>query len=182
MTKTAEEYLKEPYSRILIPEEDGGFSSEILEFPGCYSQGETAEEAYRNLEETAKSWIETCLAQGQDIPAPAANQECSGKFALRLPKSLQKQAARIAERDGVSLNQFFVSAISEKIGGNNMGDKLYERLANLITDRQKTYVTVVRSEIKPDWRDICTKIVSTSNAYTTKLETLVEIGGRSGNG
>jgi len=71
MPKTIEEYLKEPYSRILIPEEDGGFSAKILEFDGCYAIGETVEEAYRNLENTARSWIGVCLDHGLDIPPPA---------------------------------------------------------------------------------------------------------------
>jgi predicted RNase H-like HicB family nuclease len=76
--KKAVDYLKEPYARILIPEEGGGFSAEILEFPGCFSQGETTDETYRNLEEAAKSWIETCLAQGLEVPPASANQGYGG--------------------------------------------------------------------------------------------------------
>lgn len=35
---------------------------------------------------------------------------------LRLPKSLHKKAARLAERDGVSLNQFIVAGLAEHVG------------------------------------------------------------------
>ena len=38
------------------------------------------------------------------------------QFSLRLPDSLMDEARRLAEDDNVSLNQFFLSAISEKLG------------------------------------------------------------------
>src|SRR5438105_99195 len=104
--KQPEDYLKEPYSRIVIPEEDGTYSSEMFEFPGCYSFGDTPEEALDNLEEAAKNWIAASLEQGQAIPAPTGRNEYSGKIALRLPASLHKDAVRMAAREGVSLNQF----------------------------------------------------------------------------
>ncbi len=62
--------LKKPYIRILIPGSGSGYFATILEFQGCYAEGETAEEAMRNLEEVAESWIEATLEQGQDIPEP----------------------------------------------------------------------------------------------------------------
>src|SRR5438128_12498600 len=83
--KTPKDYLKEPYARILIPEEDGRFSAEVLEFPGCYAQGDSAGEAFGNLEKAAIAWIEVCLAQGQEIPPPSSNQGYSGRVALRMP-------------------------------------------------------------------------------------------------
>ncbi len=51
-TKTTNDYLKEPYGRLLIQDEDGTYSTEILEFPGCFSQGETANEAVKNWSKT----------------------------------------------------------------------------------------------------------------------------------
>lgn len=122
VTKRAEQlsdaaaYLKRPYARIVIPEDDKTFRGEILEFPGCIAVGNTAAEAFATLEEVAESWIETALAQGQKIPEPLEGNEFSGKLVLRLPRSLHKKAARAAQRDGVSLNQFMVSSLAEQIG------------------------------------------------------------------
>lgn len=110
------EYLKKPYGRVVIPESDGTFRAEIIEFPGCIAIGDTAPEALANLEEVAKSWIEVVLAKGQRIPEPVENVGFSGKLVVRLPKSLHKKAAYFAERDGVSLNQFIVSSIAEQVG------------------------------------------------------------------
>lgn len=36
-------------------------------------------------------------------------------YPLRLPKSLQEQVARIARREGVSVNQFIAMAVAEKV-------------------------------------------------------------------
>lgn len=38
------------------------------------------------------------------------------QFSLRVPDSLMDEARRLAEEDNVSLNQFFLSAIAEKLG------------------------------------------------------------------
>ena len=44
MKRTAKDYLKEPYSRVLVPESDGTYSADILEFPGCFAEGKTPNE------------------------------------------------------------------------------------------------------------------------------------------
>ncbi len=140
INRSPEEYLKKPYSRMLIPDEDTGtFTAQILEFPGCLAQGDTPQEAYERLERVALSWIETALDAGQDIPLPVSTSEYGGKVALRLPKSLHKQAVLAAEQDGTSLNQFIVAALAERIGTRRLydclADKLDRRMAQMIQPR-----------------------------------------------
>ena len=115
MTSVAE-YLKKPYGRLLVPEEEGGYRAEVVEFPGCFAEGETAAETAANLEDAASSWLEAAVAKGQVIPQPLEELDYSGKLVVRLPKSLHRRAAYAANRDGVSLNQFIVSSIAEQIG------------------------------------------------------------------
>jgi predicted RNase H-like HicB family nuclease len=124
---SAKAYLRLPYARILIPEEDGGFSAEMLEFPGCFAEGETADQAIHNLDEVAESWIEAAQEQGLDIPEPTANQPYAGRIALRLPRDLHRLAVRKAQRDGTSLNQYLVTAIAAWIGADNLFEKLVQR-------------------------------------------------------
>jgi len=127
--KNPEEYLKEPYSRVLIPDEESGtYTAVILEFPGCIAQGDTPQEAYEHLEDAAKEWIDAALTLKQEIPPPSQSLSYGGKYPLRLPKSLHRQLALIAEREGVSLNQFIVSALSEKVGAFSLYDKLTKKL------------------------------------------------------
>lgn len=133
--KTPVEYLQEPYARILTPNGAGGFTAEILEFPGCITEGDTADEAIRNLEEAALGWIEGTLLQGNEIPEPMDNEGYSGKFALRLPRSLHRAAARLAERDNVSLNTYFISAISKDVGAEGSSDRVSDRVSDRIMER-----------------------------------------------
>lgn len=108
--------LKKPYARLVIPDEDGTFSAEIVEFPGCIAVGSTPTDALVNLEETAIDWIAAALEQGQDIPEPIDSAGYSGKLVLRMTKGLHRKAALIAEREGASLNQFIVTCLAEAVG------------------------------------------------------------------
>ncbi|HEX3529168.1 MAG TPA: type II toxin-antitoxin system HicB family antitoxin [Thermoanaerobaculia bacterium] len=113
----ARELLKKPYTRVLIPDEESGtLTARLVEFPGCFAQGDNPAEAYERLEAAAESWIEAALEMRQVIPPPTLDVEFSGRFALRLPRSLHSQAAALAELDGTSLNQFIVSTLAEKVG------------------------------------------------------------------
>jgi predicted RNase H-like HicB family nuclease len=143
MPKTPTEYLREPYSRVLVPDEGGGYSAEILEFPGCFAEGETADEAMQALEHAAESWIQAALDQGQDIPQPFLNQGYGGKVALRLPRSLHRRAAQFAERDGTSLNQFLVSAIAVRVGA----EEFYSRLVAQLAEKLEQQFTVAANRI-----------------------------------
>ena len=139
MPKELNDYLKEPYTRILIPS-DGSYSAEMVEFPGCFAEGKTPDEAIRNLEEAAEAWIEASLEQGLKIPEPFMNQGFGGKIALRLPRSLHRQATMLAEREDVSLNQFLVSAISARIGAEDLYTRILDRFEQLMT-RSITNIT-----------------------------------------
>ena len=99
-----------------------------MEFPGCFAEGETADEAMQALERAAESWIQAALDQGQDVPPPFMNQSYGGKVALRLPRSLHRKATQFAARDGTSLNQFLVSAIAARIGGEEFYSRLIRQL------------------------------------------------------
>jgi len=140
MNKTAKDYLNEPYSRILIPV-DGAYSAKVLEFHGCFAQGKTPEEAYTNLEKAAESWIEVALSMGHEIPSPLASHDFSGRIALRIPRSIHKQAAKFAEMDDTSLNQFFLTAIASRVGA----EELYERLSNRLEAKCVTFATALPS-------------------------------------
>lgn len=113
----ATEILKKPYARQVVPEQDGSFRAEILEFPGCIALGDTQADALRLLEEVASDWIDAALENGQAIPEPIeTNAGFSGKLVLRLPKGLHRKAVYMANREGVSLNQFIVTALAIQVG------------------------------------------------------------------
>jgi predicted RNase H-like HicB family nuclease len=157
--RTPKDYLKEPYARVLTPDEEvGGYTAEILEFPGCVTEGDTADEALRNLEEAAEGWIEAALNMGQEIPEPSDPQGYGGRIALRLPRSLHRRAMQMAERDGTSLNQFLVAAIAERVGAGTlyaqMAQRLEERAAQAAMSSWQAVVTTPMSGEAQTWRDL----------------------------
>ena len=98
-TKAPEGFLRLPYARVVVPEQGGGFFAEVLEFPGCFAEGDTASEALENLEKVATSWVSAALSQGQEIPEPTQALGFTGKYLLRLPRGLHRQAAKMALRE-----------------------------------------------------------------------------------
>lgn len=54
---------------ILIPDlESGGYVVEVPTLPGCYSQGETQDEAIANIREAIALHIESMIAHGEEVP------------------------------------------------------------------------------------------------------------------
>lgn len=134
------DYAKSPYARMLIPNDDGSISAEVLEFPGCFAQGDTAEEAFHNLEEAAEAWIDVSSTQGLDIPEPSANYGYSGNVMLRLPRGLHRRAAQMAKREGVSLNHFLVTAIASRLAVEDLSGRLLKLIESKLLQNQSVNV------------------------------------------
>jgi predicted RNase H-like HicB family nuclease len=107
-----------------LPNDDGTYTATIQEFTGLVADGRTAEEALRNLEIAADSWITVSLANGHAIKEPNDFEGCSGKVALRIPRSLHRQAAELAELEGTSINQVLVSAITSYVTGKKIAHEI----------------------------------------------------------
>lgn len=56
------------YTIILHPAEEGGFWAEVPALPGCFSQGETVEEALNNVKEAVGSHLVALQAEGKKTP------------------------------------------------------------------------------------------------------------------
>jgi len=97
--------------RRLSEQEGGGWFAEIPLLPGCMSDGETIQEAIKNLNDAKISWIQTSLELGRAIPEPD-QEEYSGQLRVRMPKSLHKALSERAKRENVSLNQYIVYLLS----------------------------------------------------------------------
>ncbi|MGQ9779184.1 MAG: type II toxin-antitoxin system HicB family antitoxin [Bacillota bacterium] len=89
--------------------------AEIPELPGCIGAGDTPEEALAMLKDAYQAWIAVAAEDNRPIPGPTKlyNTEYSGKFTLRLPKSLHRELAIQAEEEGVSLNQYILYLIGK---------------------------------------------------------------------
>ena len=113
--KKVKEYMDLPYNYIIQPicDESGAYYyARVLELDGCQSTGDSFEEAYNNIREAMEGWIEAKLSGGFDVPLPVGYESFSGKFVIRMPKSLHYKLAVEASREGVSLNQYALYKLS----------------------------------------------------------------------
>ena len=118
--KTAKREIDRIMSKGYITEvkrnEDGTYFARIVEYPGCMTEGDTREEALANLDDAMRGWIEVKMEDGEPIPPPVSDDQFSGKFLVRLPRSVHRALSMRADLEGVSLNQYVASALSRSVG------------------------------------------------------------------
>ena len=57
---------------IEIGDQDTAFGIVVPDLPGCFSAGDTLDEAMLNAEEAVAAWIDATLDSGGAIPRPSA--------------------------------------------------------------------------------------------------------------
>ena len=116
--KTVDDYMKLPYTIEVIRDEnedDPGWVARVLELPGCITQADDFEELGEMIEDAMRGWFEIALEDGIPISEPRPEESYSGKFVVRVPKSLHRQLVEEAEREGVSLNQYINVALAQAV-------------------------------------------------------------------
>lgn len=120
MSKDLDYYLDLPYRLEITPlnaEDGGGYYARYLDFgTSAHGDGATPGEAANSAREGLKAVLEVMLEHGDAIPKPEPSREYSGKFNVRVPKSLHRELIQEAEREGVSLNMLIVNRLSKSAG------------------------------------------------------------------
>lgn len=124
----------------LSEKDGGGFIAFVPELPGCMSDGETYEEAVKNIKGAIDDWIKTAIIRGQEIPKPIQytdDDDYSGKLLIRIPKKLHKELSENAFDQDISLNQLIIYYLSKQAGieeyskeinaKNNVNDSISEK-------------------------------------------------------
>ena len=111
--KTLNEYLALPYRMELTPDPDeGGFVVSFPDLPGCLSVGSTIDEAVANAQDAKHEWLAAAIESGYPVREPDTDENYSGQFKLRIPRSLHKRLSDHAKEEGVSMNQYCVYLLS----------------------------------------------------------------------
>ena len=117
MEKNINYYLNLPYTIELQQDPEEGWFVRVKELPGCMSQGDTPEEAFEMIRDAMQGWLEIALEDDLPIPEPRPEEDYSGKFVVRVPKSLHRKLVEEAEREGVSLNQYINVTLARSVAG-----------------------------------------------------------------
>jgi predicted RNase H-like HicB family nuclease len=100
---------------ILKNEEGEGYVLQCPELKGCVTFADTIQNGLEMIEDAKACWITACLDDGIPVPEPSNNNEYSGQFKLRLPKSLHKTLADRSRQEGISMNQYCLYLLAAAI-------------------------------------------------------------------
>lgn len=115
MKKTVNKYMKMPYKKEYIENEDGTYFIKVKELPGCMSEGDTLKEANMMILDAMELWITEAIKNGKDIPLPEElSEKYSGKILIRIPHDLHRQLTENAERNKTSLNMYITYLLSSE--------------------------------------------------------------------
>ena len=143
-------------------EEDREYITTCPAFPGLSTFGETEEEALREGKIALAGFIATFEANKMPLPEPIVNEAASGKFQLRLPKSLHRLAVQMAQRERVSLNTYIADAVRARVTGEQVASRVLTEVRQLFAQAQRAAASV----LMPDNR----QLRSTERTQTTLKE------------
>jgi antitoxin HicB len=129
--QSLDNYLTREYPFQVLADPDGGYVIVFPDLPGCMTQVDRVDDIGPMAEDARRGWIETAYERGMEISPPSYPSEYSGKFNLRIPRSLHRQLAEGARRDGVSLNQYVETLLARRdaqISLERRLDRVEERL------------------------------------------------------
>jgi antitoxin HicB len=114
---------------------DEVFIARAPAFDTLAAHGDTMEEAVKEIEIAGKLMVESLKAHGRPVPESDIDAvDYSGKFALRMPKTLHARASAVSSAEGVSLNQLFVTWIAEGLSRTTVRAFLTDLQSGMILD------------------------------------------------
>ena len=142
MEKNLEYYMGLPYTIEMIYDSEHAWFVRVKELPGCMSQGDDPNDAIEMIHDAMRGWLDISLEDGDPIPEPMPDEDYSGKFVVRLPRSLHRQLAETAEREGVSLNQLVNVSLARAVERTNPSAGYPVRMAQplAVSEKKRKYV------------------------------------------
>ena len=95
-------------------DEDNGFIASIPGVQALSAFGNTNEEALSELKIASEAYFESLKKAGKTFPPESKIISFSGQIRLRMSKSLHAVLSNEAEEEGVSLNTYMVTLLSER--------------------------------------------------------------------
>ena len=140
-------------------DEDEEYIATCPAFPGLSAFGETEQEALREAKTALEGFVETHKANKMTLPEPIVHEAVSGKFQLRLPKSLHRLAVRMAELESVSLNSYIADAVRARVSGDQVANRVVNEVRQLFARTQKVTASVMTAEGRQSAKHARTRVV-----------------------
>ena len=114
MPHTLDDYLRLGYPLEVIPAEEGGHVVRYPDLPGCFAQVENGDDVLAVAAEILEGWLTVAIEDGETIPLPGNAHRYSGRFVLRVPRTMHADLAHEAEREGVSINTYLNTILAAR--------------------------------------------------------------------
>ncbi len=99
--------------RITWTEEDKEYVGLCIEFPSLSWLAETPEAALKGIRAVVTEVLRDIKKNGESPPQPLSLRSFSGKFVVRIPPEVHRELAIRAAEEGISLNRFVSSKLSQ---------------------------------------------------------------------
>jgi len=129
-------------------DEDKGFIATIPEIQALSAFGTTREQALSELKIAAEAYLESLKNAGKQLPSEDKIVSYSGQIRLRMPKSLHAALSNEAKGEGVSLNTFIVTLLSERHIGEQLSRKI-EAIEKILGVTNSRIVVDAHDTIQP---------------------------------
>ena len=109
MTKRHDRYTY----RISWTEDDKEYVGLCIEFPSLSWLAATPETALKGIRAVVSEVLRDMEKNGEFPPEPLSLRSFSGKFVVRIPPEVHRELAIRAAEEGISLNRFISSKLSQ---------------------------------------------------------------------
>jgi predicted RNase H-like HicB family nuclease len=73
------------YTVKLEPTDEGGYFVSVPALPGCFTQGETVEEALAMASDVIQVWIESLVKEGESVPVEETVEGAAMSYRVNIP-------------------------------------------------------------------------------------------------
>lgn len=135
--------MKLVYPACIYEEKEGGYSVEVPDLKGCYTQGETLEETLEMAQDAALGWLLTSIEDDEEIPNPSKIEEIKIKnnkgfktlLLLDIDQYTQKYGSKQSVKKTLTI-PIWLNKRAEKVG-INFSQTLQDALINKIIKTNK---------------------------------------------
>lgn len=97
---------------------DNCYIATVAELKGCMADGETCEEALKNIKDALASYIDASFEYNDSIPEPLKPVDFKGKIPYRTTPEKHYKIAKKAKQKGTSINKLLDEAVSNYLEKN----------------------------------------------------------------
>jgi len=119
----------------VVEKDEHGYYIRVPDLKGCTTWVKSLNELEDALYNAKLAWIEFALEKGWEIPKPTEEDDFSGKFLVRCPKTIHRRLVENAKREGVSLNHYVVTVLAQHSMGDRAVEVLVDKLEGNLLER-----------------------------------------------